>query len=121
MIEYRKLILRSDLQNNRDKLFVFGDNAARRGYGGQAREMRGEPNAVGIVTKRTPSMDEEAFFTDEDFAFFMSESITDFRRLRKFKGTIVWPASDIGTGLAQLKERALMIWDAIPQLKQELE
>jgi redox-sensitive bicupin YhaK (pirin superfamily) len=30
-------------------LFVFGDNLRRTGFGGQAAEMRGEPNAVGIA------------------------------------------------------------------------
>lgn len=41
-------IMRRDLLDNQDKLYVFGDNMVRRGFGGQAREMRGEPNAVGI-------------------------------------------------------------------------
>jgi hypothetical protein len=50
-IIYQKFIRRQDLRNNRDKFYVFGDNMQRIGYGGQARDMRGEPNAIGAVTK----------------------------------------------------------------------
>lgn len=121
MIEYRKLILRSDLRNERNKLFVFGDNLLRRGFGGQAKEMRGEPNAVGIVTKKAPSMDSGSFFTDNDFALFISETLIALEKLYKFKGTIIWPADDIGTGLAQLKTRAPMIWNKIQKVKRDLE
>ena len=45
-------ITREFVRNHPDFIFVFGDNLAKKGLGGQAREMRGEPNAVGIATKR---------------------------------------------------------------------
>ncbi|KKL05458.1 hypothetical protein LCGC14_2605850, partial [marine sediment metagenome] len=57
MIEYRDHITRQMLRDEPDTLFVFGDNMQRRGLGGQAFAMRGEPNAVGIPTKIFPSMD----------------------------------------------------------------
>ena len=33
-------------------IYVFGDNLLRKGLGGQAKEMRGEPNTLGIVSKK---------------------------------------------------------------------
>ena len=54
MIIYQKFIYRSDLKANPSVLYLFGDNLQRVGLGGQAKEMRGEPNAVGIATKKAP-------------------------------------------------------------------
>ena len=51
---YQKRICRDDLRRNPNAVYIFGDNEARTGLGGQAREMRGEPNAMGIATKRSP-------------------------------------------------------------------
>lgn len=48
-----------------DKTFVFGDNLRRFGMGGQA-VIRNCANALGIATKRKPSMAESAFFTEDD-------------------------------------------------------
>jgi hypothetical protein len=62
-----KWITRSFVRRHRDHIFLFGDNLAGRGFGGQAAAMRSEPNAVGIPTKKLPSNCEEAFFTDEEF------------------------------------------------------
>lgn len=46
---------------------LFGDNLERRGFGGQAASMRGEPNAIGIPTKKSPTYKDEAFFSDDEF------------------------------------------------------
>ncbi|AJD54446.1 hypothetical protein SAMN02744133_108175 [Thalassospira xiamenensis M-5 = DSM 17429] len=116
MISYEAKITRQMLRDNSDTLFVFGDNLIRRGLGGQAREMRGEPNAVGIPTKRLPSMEPEAFFTDHDFETWREHSAKDWGRLLshvKRGGRIVIPAAGIGTGLARLEENAPKIAIAI--------
>lgn len=113
---YEKRITRQMLRDNPNTLFVFGDNMKRRGMGGQAAEMRGEPNAVGIPTKMEPSMSEDAFFTDEDFVAFAAAAKPDVLRLISHAndgGDIVWPEDGIGTGRAQLKERAPYIFAAI--------
>ena len=49
------------------RYYVFGDNMERRGLGGQAGVMRGEPNAIGVPTKWSPSNRPDAYFTDEDW------------------------------------------------------
>lgn len=116
MIEFRKYITRSMLSSERSTLFVFGDNIERKGRGGQAKEMRGELNAVGIPTKRSPAMSSIAFFTDRDFEEWRQASLSDWRRLfahAKDGGKIVWPADGIGTGLARLQECAPTIAAAI--------
>ena len=96
---------RQDLQGEPDVLFVFGDNMDRRGFGGQAKECRGEPNAIGIPTKWSPSMDPSAFFSDSDFPYVRSEILSGFHILAdhlRRGGAIVLPKDGLGTGLAKL-------------------
>lgn len=117
MIEYRDHITRAMLRAEPEKLFVFGDNIRRKGYGGQAKEMRDEPNAVGIPTKVYPAWDNGAFFTDSDLLLFVKHSTKDFQRLFNHKGIIVWPTNGIGTRRAQLKKRAPRIWGIIEEFR----
>ena len=124
MIEYRKHITRQMLRDEPEKLFVFGDNLERRGFGGQAREMRGEPNAVGIPTKRSPWMTEDAFFTNDDFYVARTEVDKAMAKLAAHLlagGTVVWPVDGIGTGLADLERRAPKIWVHIEDARKGLE
>lgn len=109
-IERRKQITREYVRANRNKLFLFGDNLEQKGFGGQAAAMRGEPNAIGVPTKKKPSMTTDSFFTDTefdqnraaiDYAFAkLAEAVTDSSRV------IVLPSDGLGTGRAQLKQRA---------------
>ncbi|MGX9980747.1 DUF7831 domain-containing protein [Methylobacterium fujisawaense] len=107
-----------------DALFVFGDNLAGWGYGGQAAEMRDEPNAIGVPTKRRPFMDAGAFFTDDDWSRFKAAAAAPFARLAQHLeagGTVVWPVDGIGTGLARLPQRAPQIWAALERARKRLE
>lgn len=107
--KFSPFITRNDLRMNPDWLFVFGDNLQRRGRGGQAREMRGEPNAVGIPTKRAPSMDRRAFFSDADYAEvepFVSEAFERIEEHLALNKIVVLPTKGIGTGLALLEFHA---------------
>ena len=90
-------------------LFVFGDNLAGTGLGGQAGALRGEPNAVGIPTKQTPEDDDGAYFTDADLPRVTPLIDAAFEKLTRrldAGGDIWWPAAGVGTGLAQLPARA---------------
>lgn len=120
-LTYRKHITRQMLRDEPDTLFVFGDNSERRGLGGQAKEMRGEPNAVGIPTKMYPTMHARAFFTNDDFEYIVPVLNMEFDRLRSHAGPIVWPEDGIGTGLADLAHRAPRIWAYIESGRQALE
>lgn len=106
-----KFITRAMLRAAPETLFAFGDNMFRAGNGGQAKEMRGEPNAVGIPTKWNPGTGISAYFDDRenDLARCREEIDDAFGRLFMHLangGDVVWPEDGIGTGLAQLATRA---------------
>lgn len=109
-----KHVTRAEVQANSGTLYVFGDNVARRGLGGQAAAMRGELNAVGVPTKWWPGMAASAFFTDatRDDELVMSDIAMAFGRLEaaiKNGRDIAIPADGLGTGLAELPARAPLI------------
>ncbi|MGD9560881.1 MAG: hypothetical protein AB7F88_00370 [Pyrinomonadaceae bacterium] len=123
-IERMRFITREYVRANREKLFVFGDNLERRGLGGQAAEMRGEPNAIGIPTKKSPSYNNDAFFTDAEFeqnkaaidAAFAKiiASVSDSIRV------IIIPSGGVGIGRAQLRKRAPRTFAYLQQKLAEL-
>ncbi len=119
LVIYQHRIYRQDLRANSNVLYIFGDNLDRRGMGGQAKEMRGEPNAFGIATKRsiTHNYPDDFFFDHEPDV----QGIVDREFDRLFQDirvnnyiAIVIPLDGIGTGLARLPENA-------PRLLQHIE
>jgi hypothetical protein len=117
----QNLITREDLQANPNVFYVFGDNAARTGYGGQAAEMRGEPNAIGIRTKWFPNMDQNSFFSDHaSYAvlLLLREDIEEIESKLRAGAIVVFPRNGIGTGFAQMERRAPKCF---AYLKSELE
>ncbi len=124
VVLYQQKIFREDLKNNPNQIYVFGDNMMRCGLGGQAREMRFEPNAIGIPTKWRPSMDGDAFFTDDDFDKVVPTIEREFEKLTEaiVSGkNIVIPKDGIGTGLSQLPKRAPKIFKYIEDGIRKLE
>lgn len=128
MITKIKRITRSYVKENLDKIFLFGDNLQQTGFGGQAKEMRGELNAVGIPTKKKPTMEEDAFFTDDEFWDNVRNIDNAFCQIWKVKpdfdikkDILVVPSNGLGTGLAKLPEKAPDTWDYINQRLREFE
>lgn len=107
-------IYRLDLQANPDVLYVFGDNEQRWGRGGQAAEMRGEPNAIGVATLKAPGV----FWSDADAAHQCAVIDADlapvFAALREGR-TVVFPLDGIGSGLADLERRSPITWAHLQQ------
>lgn len=108
---FQKRIYREDLKANPDVIYLFGDNLLEVGMGGQAGEMRGEPNAVGIPTKKAPGMGDEDFFTDDEFDY--NKAMIDvnieqviIKRTVLAATAVVIPLDGLGTGLAELDIRA---------------
>ena len=103
-----EFITRKYVRANPDKIFLFGDNLLGRGYGGQARAMRGEPNAIGIPTKKKPTNQSDAFFSDVEFKQNKAAIDRAFARLDFYGiGTeVVIPTAGLGTGLANLPDMA---------------
>lgn len=119
----QKIICRSDLRANPTAIYLFGDNHARSGMGGQAREMRGEKNALGIRTKWRPSMDNDAFFSDAQFDEIAQMLFQDFQIARLALAEdliVVIPQDGLGTGLSQLPTRAPKVYALLKQLIREL-
>lgn len=108
---HQKRIYRADLKANPDVIYLFGDNLLEVGMGGQAGEMRGEANAIGIPTKKTPAMDDRAFFSDAEFeqnrvAIDRALQHVVDRILGAMCPIVVIPLDGLGTGLAELDVRA---------------
>lgn len=105
-------IMRRDLQSNPRVKYLFGDNLERVGLGGQAKEMRGEPNAIGVATKMAPGMGDGDFFSDDMFEEQAAQIFCDlepaFEHVKN-GGFLVIPADGLGTGLSELPVRAPMI------------
>lgn len=95
-----------------DDLYIFGDNLAEIGYGGQAGEARGCPNALGIPTMISPS--EPATPENISKLKFRISLLMIFISLELRKGrTVIWPADGVGTGIANLVENCPELLDFI--------
>lgn len=122
-IKFQKFIKRQDLRDNPEWIYVFGDNLMRVGMGGQAAEMRGEPNAYGIPTKFAPGNNAEDFFNDLDYENISMQYAEDFGYLEseiENGKTIVFPEDGLGTGLADLPNKAPEIYTYLQTCMQRL-
>lgn len=108
------IITRGDVQANPNVLYLFGDNSIRRGLGGQAKQMRGEPNAIGIITKKYPCNEDRCFLSDEFYTTNKIDITVDIDRvINKFKrgGYINIIIPPLGVGMAKLPEKAPKTWE----------
>lgn len=101
-------ITRDMVRANPQARFVFGDNLLRIGMGGQAAAMRGEPNAIGVATKRAMGMAPSDFFSDSDpDALAMIDADIDRVAAAIADGCVIYvPLDGLGTGLSELPQRA---------------
>lgn len=124
-IEKMKWITREIVRANPYKVFLFGDNLQRFGLGGQAKQMRGEPNAVGVAVKRMPNVDTRSYFNDAELEDNCDIIANDILRAidmaHALSGVIVIPVDGIGTGLAELDKRAPRTFDYLQTKLSELE
>lgn len=100
------------LRLHKGKAFLFGDNLRGVGKGGQAA-IRDERNALGIPTKRSPSMDKDAFFYDSTLPSFIGRVVTSLEYVKGVAdGTDVVVPFDrsgvisLGLGLAELNVKS---------------
>lgn len=100
-------------RNNSRALIVFGDNLIGKGKAGQAI-IRDEPNAFGVPTKRLPSMNNEAFFSDkqDEYDIVKSKLIYLWNEHQKGK-LIILPEDQVGSGLAKLEQKSPKINELI--------
>ena len=118
----QKRIYRSDLKNNPDVFYVFGDNQQRIGLGGQAAEMRGEPNAIGIATKASPS----EFWKEDTPADGMRNGLSLINDMTLVVAvlaegkTVVFPEDGLGTGLSELPQRCPKTFQFLESMIEDL-
>ena len=114
-IEFKDFITRNEVrEHNKTHIYVFGDNLKHKGFGGQAKQMRGELNTIGIPTKKSPYK----YFTDEDYENVISIIESEFDMINMYSKagfTVVIPKAGIGTGRAKLAEEAPKIWKLIKE------
>lgn len=99
--------------DNPRNLYVFGDNLKRIGKGGQA-QIRDCKNSYGIATKRNPSMDENAFFSDRYDEYthlsFDLKQLIAICKVNKYD-IIIFPYDGLGTGLARMNETSPKLFE----------
>ena len=118
-----KRYTRALITANPEVLFVFGDNLARVGYGGQAAEARGCKNAVGIPTKISPSQvitDELVYQNPHRYCVPVKEAFDELHAHLSKGGVVCWPKDGVGTGLAALSTHAPKFLEGIEAHKERL-
>jgi hypothetical protein len=121
---YQKMVHREDLKRNPNILYMFGDNEKRAGLGGQAAEMRGETNAVGIRTKRAPGRDDESYWSDRNLDANCAKIEEDLARVKghlRRGGLVVLPIDGIGTNRADMEKRCPRTFYVLQQSLASLE
>lgn len=107
-----------DVKNNPKKLFVFGDNNARIGKGGQAI-IRDLPNSIGLRTKKGPSNKPAAFYNDSEYEHninLIREDILKIKYVSKDYQSIVLSDGGYGTGLSDLERVSPQTFETLNQL-----
>ena len=105
---------------NPRSIYVFGDNLLRVGEAGQA-SIRSCNNAIGIATKKKPSMLDSSFFSDKEY-----DKLEPFLKKEMDKivsimfsdnlDTLVFPIDGLGTGLSKLPQMAPKVFLALSAL-----
>jgi hypothetical protein len=86
------------------RIYLFGDNELRVGNAGQA-VIRGLPNAIGVATKKLPSMGKDAFWSDAEYARNCAVLDADFAKIPPGQDVVI-SENGLGTGLAMLDQLA---------------
>ncbi len=93
---------RASVQAGPGRIYIFGDNEEGWGMGGQAC-IRGLENAYGIPTLKAPGV----FWSDDDFEQNVKAIEAAIAKIPTDRDWVI-SADGLGTGLAQLDERAPM-------------
>lgn len=97
-----------DVRNYPNSLFVYGDNNAQLGKGGQAI-IRDEINTIGIPTKKYPSFHSSSYYNDAEYndnTNRISTAVNKIIDVSKQYKYVVLPEKGFGVGLADLPNKA---------------
>lgn len=110
-VEYIDILTEDVCLTYPDKIFVYGDNLAEKGYLGQAI-IRNHPNSFGVPTRVAPDNIPEAYFSDKKSEMdAVKEALRELYTLAMEGNTIVFPVAGIGTGLSKMKEKSPLIFE----------
>jgi hypothetical protein len=123
---YQKFWTVNDVRANKNHLFIYGDNDWHVGEKGQAI-IRNEPNAMGIPTKKIPSMSKGSFYMDDELDKNQDKIDNAINKiiieLSKYEA-VVFPQDGLGTGLSKLDKCAPLTFkylnDKLDVLKQTI-
>jgi single-stranded-DNA-specific exonuclease len=106
------------LDTHPDAIFVYGDNTIRKGTGGAAR-LRHHPQAIGFITKKYPTLKDNAYYTPEEYLPVFEQEVTKLVDYLQANPTKTLYITKLGSNLAN----RYGIWEAIiePNLKRCLE
>jgi hypothetical protein len=113
------MITKEDIFNSPDNfVWVFGDNLDRTGYGGQAavaRQFVYRGKAFGIPTKRHPTAEHDAYFSDRpEEMVAVNDSIASLLALvHGGKHLVFFPG--VGEGYAKLAEKSPKIYKMLKE------
>lgn len=101
-VKYTRERIRNSVKTH---IYIFGDNLEQRGNGGQAQVCRGLPNCYGVPTKKSPTMNEGAFFTDAEYTANTRAISAALQRIpQDGRQAVILP--QIGRGRAEMHIRA---------------
>lgn len=92
-------ITKKYLLDNPNKIFVFGDNLLRTGYGGAAK-LRDMQNSYGFFTKKAPDNKDSSFFRPKEYKEVYREEIKSLRFAISNNPNKEFLISKLGAGLA---------------------
>lgn len=107
MVEIYKGIWDKNKINNIDKIFIYGDNDSRFGFGGQAI-IRNTPNSFGLRTKKFPGYNPIHYYNDNEYEQNCENILEDILSIKELSlsNKIVFSEGGYGNGLANLKKNA---------------
>ena len=97
-----------DCRESSNSLYIYGDNDVNRGIGGQA-VIRNCDNSIGIPTKKFPSYNNQAYYTDSEYAencekIFKAINQIIIQSVRYDE--LIFPMNGFGVGLSRLPDKA---------------
>lgn len=107
-----QIITLSFLRENRNCIFVYGDNTIRKGCAGAAK-FRHEPNTYGFITKKLPSQKSEDFFKPQEYRRVFDQELSRLIQLIESSPGDLFLISKIGSGLANKYK----IWENVIEPK----
>lgn len=108
----------NDVNNQKNDVFIYGDNLKRYGKGGQAI-IRDLTNTIGLVTKKEPNNNAGSFFSDNEFDENLKLIFSDILKIKRKQilgNQLIFSSGGYGTGLSKLPDLAPKTFNVLNEL-----